>query len=414
MALVRPARRRPHRAARRQRDGRRDALGLHLADQHRRLPVEHAGRARDRAHRPPRGDRADGAHAGHPRAPGARPRRAVLQLVRPGHRRAPDHVAGRRLAARPLPVGGRQRLAGRRAAMVENGVPELRARRMRSWPRWTSASTTTRPWASCAAGRGPSSRPGAASRRARVDDPQPLRRPELRAADGQLPRHRRRPGPARALLPPQPHLLAAVRRGRLPGDAAQRRDAHLPRRRRLRGPLRLPRHAHRPHLGRRHVRGADGPALRARGALGPGVVGRQPPALRARADRARPRRGALRLLGLLAQRQPVRRLQRLRRRRHRHAGRRLPLRQRQHVRRPRLRRLPARQARPAAVGLHQRRRHAARLVPGPALRAPRRARQPREAALALRGSTARAASTTPSTSTPPARSPAPISRSTRA
>ena len=42
------------------------------------------------------------------------------------------------------------------------------------------------------------------------------------------------------------------------------------------------------------------------------------------------------------------------------------------------------EARPAAVGLHQRRRHAARLVPGPALRAARGARQPREAALALR------------------------------
>ena len=32
----------------------------------------------------------------------------------PATRRAPDHVAGRRLAARALPVGGRQRLAGRR------------------------------------------------------------------------------------------------------------------------------------------------------------------------------------------------------------------------------------------------------------------------------------------------------------
>jgi hypothetical protein len=59
-----------------------------------------------------------------------------------------------------------------------------------------------------------------------VDDVQPLRRPELRAAHGQLPRDRRRPGPARALLPPQPHLLAPVRRGRLPGDAAHRRNAH--------------------------------------------------------------------------------------------------------------------------------------------------------------------------------------------
>ena len=36
------------------------------------------------------------------------------------------------------------------------------------------------------------------------------------------------------------------------------------------------------------------------------------------------------------------------------------------------------EARPAAVGLHQRRRHAARLVPGPALRAAGRAGEPRQ------------------------------------
>ena len=135
-------------------------------------------------------------------------------------------------------------------------------------------------------------------------------------------------GIAAGQVPPEHYFhlnrtFATDVRLRLPGDAAQRRDALLPRRRRLRGPLRLPRHAHRPDVGRRHVRGADGPALRARGALGPALVGRQPPALRARADRARPRRGALRLLGLLAERQPVGRLQRLRRRRHRDAGRRL-------------------------------------------------------------------------------------------
>ena len=123
---------------------------------------------------------------------------------------------------------------------------------------------------------------------------------QLRAADRQLPGHRRGPDPGRRTTSTCAHLLADAATGRCPGDAAERRDAHLPRRRRLRGPLRLPRHAHRPDLGRRHVRGADAPALRARGALGPALVGRQPPALRARPDRARPRRGALRLLGLLA------------------------------------------------------------------------------------------------------------------
>ena len=235
------------------------------------------------------------------------------------------------------------------AAGADDGG-ERRARAAREGPRARGGDglrLLLRPGrrASCAAGRGPSSRRAAATRQGDVwFTKQPLRRPELRAADGQLPGHRRRARCRPSTTSTSTAPSRRVRRRRLPGDAAQRRDAHLPRRRRLRGPLRLPRHAHRPHLGRRHVRGADGPALRARGALGPALVGRQPPALRARADRARPRRGALRLLGLLAQRQPVGRLQRLRRRRHRHAGRRLPLQQRQHVRRPRLRRLPARRS----------------------------------------------------------------------
>ena len=51
--------------------------------------------------------------------------------------------------------------------------------------------------------------------------------------------------------------------------------------------------------------------------------------------------------------------------------------QRQHLRRPRLRRLPPGAARPAAERLHARRRHAARLVPGAGLRAAGRAGQPR-------------------------------------
>ena len=390
------------------------ALGLHLADEHRRLPVEHAGRARDRPHRPPRGHRADGAHAGDARAHAARTERPVLQLVRPGHRRAPDHLAAP--TARPSSPSCPSVDNGWLAAalvMVEHGVPELRAQAQALEPAMDFGFYYD-------------PRPGPAARRRvdraapglqrpagrRVVDVQRLRRPELRAAHRQLPGHRRGPGPgehyfrlARTFSPEcgvgdfQEMQPSGVTRTYLGVDVYE---------------------GHYDYRGMHIVPTWGGDMFEAlmptlfvpEERWGAALVGRQPPAVRARADRARPRRGALRLLGLLAQRQPVGRLQRLRRRRDRDAGRRLPLQQRQHVRRPRLRRLPPRQARPAALRLHQRRRHAARLVPGPALRAARGAREPRTAALALRASTARAASTTPSTSSP-ARWPAPTWRWTR-
>ena len=79
-------------------------------------------------------------------------------------------------------------------------------------------------------------------------------------------------------------------------------EPHLPGRRRLRGRLHLPRHAHRPGLGRQHVRGAHARRVRARVELGAAQLGPQPPAARPRPARARPHRGGLRLLGLLARR----------------------------------------------------------------------------------------------------------------
>ena len=81
---------------------------------------------------------------------------------------------------------------------------------------------------------------------------------------------------------------------------------------------------------------------------GPQSLGRQPPALRARPDRARHGRGRLRLLGLLAVQQPGRRLPRVRRRRARH-GRRHPGRRRLHHR-PGAHRLWTRPTRAAATG----------------------------------------------------------------
>ena len=67
-------------------------------------------------------------------------------------------------------------------------------------------------------------------------------------------------------------LPADLRLG-LAGDEAGGRDAHLPRRRRLRGALHLRRHEPRPELGRLDVRGADGAAARARGAVGASAAG---------------------------------------------------------------------------------------------------------------------------------------------
>ena len=137
---------------------------------------------------------------------------------------------------------------------------------------------------------------------------------------------------------------------------------------------------------------------------GPGQLGREPPAHRAGADPPRAARGRLRLLGLLARQRARGRLRRLRRRRDRDEPRRQPVERGQDADRPRLPRhrdLPRApgQARPAAVGVHERRRHAARVLPRPPLRAARSARQPGPARAALpAGSTASGASATRSTS----------------
>ena len=307
-------------------------------------------------------------------------------------------LARRRQQGPPVPVQRRQRLARRRA---DHGparrAQAARARRARSRPRWTGASTTTRRRASCTAA------PGRRPRRAGCSEPTgrrllhlpPLRHAQHRAAHRLLPRHRA------GLVPPE-HYFRMFRtlpghglRLGLAGAEAGGRDAHVPRRRRLRGPLLLRGHEPRADLGRLDVRGADGAAAGPRGAVGPALVGRQPPAVRARADPARHGGGRLRLLGLLALQQPGRRLPRVRRRRDRHGPGRLHVRPGAHDGRPRLRGLP----RPAARAdvLRPRRRDAARVVPGARLRAARGARQPRPAASATSTPTARAASTTRST-----------------
>ena len=160
--------------------------GVHVADQHRRLPVEHRRRPRHRPDQRRRG--------------GTRRMAATLATLGRLERHEPsgmfynwyDPATGEKLTdlARgrqhrpPVPVQRRQRLAGHRAADGRPGRAVAgRARPTRSAGRWTSASTTTRP-------RGP----GGQIRGGFWDEP-----PAGCSVAGQLPR----PGPGRLLhLPP--------------------------------------------------------------------------------------------------------------------------------------------------------------------------------------------------------------------
>ena len=154
-----------------------------------------------------------------------------------------------------------------------------------------------------------------------------LRHDRLGEPDRELHRDREGRDPAAPLLrrvPVVPRVLRLV----VGRDAADRLHAHLLRRRRLRGRLSVQRHARDAVVGREHVRGADAAAVRARGPLGPGQLGRQPPADGAGADPPRADRGGLRLLGLLAREHPRGRLHGVRRRRDRHEPERLRVQQR--------------------------------------------------------------------------------------
>ena len=197
-----------------------DPQRLHLADQHRRLPVEHRRRARHRADRPQRGPRPDAARRSTPSATLEQhePSRHVLQLVRPGRPAPssptwPESTGGTIRSTRSCPAsttaGWPPALHGRRARRAAAG----RRRPTRSASRWTSASTTTRrrelpaaPARSAAASgttqpagllRSPATT--AAGHRRLLHLP-PLRRLQHRAADRVVPRHRRRPDPGQALL----------------------------------------------------------------------------------------------------------------------------------------------------------------------------------------------------------------------
>jgi len=270
LAVVRAAGRPRHRAAVRQRRRRRHPQPLHLAHQRRHLPVEHPGRPRPRHHPGVRGPRPHLQDARRARRAGApRAKRHVLQLVRPGDRRQAHHLAGGRQPRVPVPVHRRQRLARRRAG----DGPQRRAAARRAGGRAAGPDglrRLLRPGRRAAAGR-LLGRP--AGHHLHLPGPwrplhlPPLRRPQHRAADRQLPRDRLRAGAGHPLLQDVADLPRHLRLG-LAGAAAGGCNPHLPRRGGVRGQLRVPWHAPGAELGRQHVRGADGAAAGAGGALG--------------------------------------------------------------------------------------------------------------------------------------------------
>ena len=275
---------------------------LHLADQHRRLPVECDRRAGPRAdlqvrvqsaHRP---DPADPVHDGPSRA-----ERHVLQLVRRSHRCRADHLADRRQHRLPVPVQRRQWLAGsgsdggaeRRPGQCAAGRPTLGPDELRRLlqPRCASGS------AGRIAPRRLLGRRQAGERNDR--------------GRGQLPGRRSKAGPDvwytgfhydTTVSETRIASYIAIARGQVPAKhyfgtwrtfpdkgcdwswQEQRPvgvDPELPRCRRLRGRLHLPGNADRARLGRVHVRVPDAGDVRPGGTVGAAILGHQPPVDRA-------------------------------------------------------------------------------------------------------------------------------------
>ena len=289
------------RAAERHPRERRHAQRADLDHQHRRLHVERRG-GREAGHHPPlRAGGAHAAHRGHARGHGAaRAERPVLQLVRPPDGREADDLAAVGRAADADPLVGRQRLARRRPEDRRRADPRAVAAGRRALRR--DGLRLLLP-----AGRQPDAVPLRAGHRrggraattrssARAGSP-----PTSAIAKGEVP-ERVHFGQCRSF----PRLV----RLELDRDAPGRLHPHLLRHLGLRRLAALQRHAGHAELGRQHVRGADAGAVPARGALGPGELGRQPPAHRRRPDPPRAGRGRLRLLGLLAVQHPGGRLHR--------------------------------------------------------------------------------------------------------
>ena len=117
------------------------------------------------------------------------------------------------------------------------------------------------------------------------------------AADRVVHRDRDRPDPARALLRAAWRTFPADSCDWSWSDHGGIGEWRVPRRAGLGGRVRLPRLLRRAHWGGRCSK-PDAGSVRTRGAVGTGLLGSQPPIVRPRADRARPSRGRVRLLGV--------------------------------------------------------------------------------------------------------------------
>ena len=205
--------------------------------------------------------------ADHARGDGApRARRPVLQLVRPPRRVQAHQLAADRRAAGPDPLLRRQRLARGRPADRAQRVPELAARASAIYDSmdfgfyYVPEKNRILFHYSPAKGTGPCCYDTVVSE-SRIAD-------YVGIAKGELPR-KAYYGRWRTFPDTCAYSFQETRPSRL--------RPQLRRRDRLRGQLPLRLHAADAELGRLDVRGADAGAVRARGALGAGLVADEPP-----------------------------------------------------------------------------------------------------------------------------------------
>ena len=240
--------------------------------------------------------RAD-ADADDARADGAPRARAASSTTGTTTATAPSSRAGRRPARRWTRSSPPSTTAGSRSACGSSrsacrSSPRARAR---STTRWTSASTTCRTQNrilfhySPAKGTGPCCYDTVVSE-SRIAD-------YVGIAKGELPR-KAYYGRWRTFPDSCQYSFQETR----PSGFDRSYDGVT----RLRGQLSLRLHADDAELGRLDVRGADAGAVRARGALGAGLVADEPPVHGRRADRPRAQRRAVRHVGLLALEQAAR------------------------------------------------------------------------------------------------------------
>ena len=328
-------------------------------------------------------------HARGHRAP--RAERPVLQLVRPPDGREADGLAAVRRTADPDPLLGRQRLAGGRPARSSPpACPSCRAARATSTTPWTSASTTGRRATRCCSTTcpTPAARPAATTRSsARAGSPPTSGSPGSRSRSAST---SARTGRGRTpATPPGPRRGRSA--SRAPTSARRSTTARCPYNDTLVTPS----------WGGSMFEALMPSLFVPEETWAPGSWGANHPLVVAAQIHHGLREAGYGYWGFSPVQRARGRLPDLRRRRHRHRLRRLPVEQRRHDDRPRLAGLPEPPgaARPAAERVHQRRRHAARRVPGPALRRRRRRSPTCGGSSATSTSTRTGASSTRSTST---------------